>query len=192
MPPGAPPPRDPYEQGFETVQRRRAQLAAGGVPSAPYQPQAKPPPRPTWRWLLAAIALVIVVAGVRGGLSSHPPALRKSCTTPAFALSGGSVKVRHLVRWSVTGPPGTRFALAVGVASFTLAPSGKLLPVADGPHPTQVVTPVDVLGRGCTGNGAFGVSVPAGRYAVRMFVVTGHGATAAARPVATKTLVVTR
>jgi hypothetical protein len=138
-------------------------------------------------------AVVIIVILVRAMSSGRPAAITKSCTTPAFVLSSYNTASGHTVKWAATGPSGMHFALAIGVAGYAPAADGHLAPLPDpgvGQRDTRTTQP-QTMGGGCTDHGLFGVMMPAGSYAVRMFRIVGGGANAAVTPVAQKTLKVT-
>jgi hypothetical protein len=142
--------------------------------------------------IIAAIVVVVII--LRAGHSSPPPPLKTSCTTPAFALSTYSTASHKTLRWAVTGPAGTRFALAIGVDHFTSGADGRLTPVPDpGLDPEQMrSTPPTTVDDDCKADGTFGVVLPAGRYAVRLFTITvSHTSPARMHKVAERRLTVT-
>ena len=142
--------------------------------------------------IIAAIVVVVII--LRAGHSSPPPPLKTSCTTPAFALSTYSTASHKTVRWAVTGPAGTRFALAIGVDRFTSGTDGRLVPVPDpGLDPEQMrSTPPTTIDGDCKTDGTFGVVLPPGRYAVRLFSITvSHTSPARMHQVAERRLTVT-
>lgn len=156
----------------------------------------RPPSEPEWWRRSAALRRVPLVAAVvigfiilRAFSGSSPPALRTSCTTPAFALSTYSTTAHHAIQWSATGPRQDRFALTVGAAGLR-SDGGRLTPVPEsGLRAAQVlVAGPESFGGGCTAHGSFGVTLPVRSYSVRMFLVP---ATGQPRQVATKTLKVT-
>ena len=116
----------------------------------------------------------MVAVILHAGQSSPPPALATSCTTPAFALSTYSTDSHKTIRWAVTGPRGSRFALAIGVARFTTGSDGRLSPVPDpGLDATEMrSTPPTTVGGDCKADGTFGVVLPPGTYAVRLFRIS--------------------
>jgi hypothetical protein len=144
--------------------------------------------------IIAVIVLVIILlrAGQQG---SSPPPLRTSCTTPAFALSSYDVSGHTTVRWAVTGPARSSFVLAIGARALRPGPGGRGVdPVPDrGVTASEVrTTGLQRLGAGCTANGTFGVALPPGHYAVRLFRVAGAGTPGTTSAVAAgKTLTVT-
>jgi hypothetical protein len=140
--------------------------------------------------LVAAVVITIII--IRAGQGSPPPELTTSCTTPAFALSTYSIDGHDTVRWAATGPADTRFALAIGVDRFTEAADGHLAPVPDAgvaPGGTRTTAPEE-LDDDCKADGTFGVVLPAGTYAVRLFTIEGDNA-ADVQPVVEHTLTVT-
>ena len=150
------------------------------MPPGVRQPPTPDSERPEWyRRALTLrrvpIILVVVVAGVLlfTGHGPPPPALETSCTTPAFALSTYNTPAHKTVGWSVTGPAGSRFALAIGVARFTTGTDGRLSPVPDPGVAVRSMrsTPPTTIDRDCKAHGDFGVALPAGTYSVRLFII---------------------
>jgi hypothetical protein len=148
-------------------------------PAAPDDPDAGAPDwfrrSRTLRRVPLVAAVVITIIVIRAGQGSSPPELETSCTTPAFALSTYAIDSNQTVRWAATGPAGSRFALAIGVAGFTKAADGHLAPVPDegvAPRGTRTTAPAE-MDDDCTADGTFGVVLPAGRYTVRMFTIKG-------------------
>jgi hypothetical protein len=188
--------RDWQERAFEESEIQRKERAAekqGGPPN-PVKSAADPPRRSTWKWTVGGVAAIIVAIIVRSGLDSRAPSLTTSCTTPAFALSSSNTHRGSIVRWSATGPAGSHFLIAIGVARLEPdATVGQLHAVPDPGHSagtTEEAVPATALSAKCTGNGAFSVSVPAGRYNVRMFSLQSEGTTGSGTVAATKQLVV--
>ena len=127
--------------------------------------------------LIAAVIITVII--IRAGQGSPPPDLKTSCTTPAFALSTYSTTSHKTVRWAATGPAGTHFALAIGVARFTPAPDGHLAPVPDpgvAARGTRTSAPQE-MGDDCKADGTFGIVLSPGTYTVRLFTITGAGTT---------------
>jgi len=188
--------RDWQERAFEENEIQRKERAAekqGGLPN-PLKSATDLPRRSTWKWTAGGVAAIVVAIIIRNGLDSRAPSLTTSCTTPAFALSSSNPHRGSIVRWSATGPANSHFLIAIGVARLEPdATVGQLHAVPDPGH-TAVTTEEAVLATTlsakCTGNGAFTVSVPAGRYNVRMFSLEGAGASVSGTVVATKQLVV--
>jgi hypothetical protein len=188
--------RDWQERAFEAAQldretKENAEFA--DVPN-PLRDSVDFPRKSSWRWSLLAVAILVGAVIVHGTFGSHQPALTTNCKVPAFALSSLSVRNGGSVDWVATGPPGTRFAIAIGVDHMTpgLRP-GQLHPVPD----TGVIrqdTEVPVLPQrfpsGCRAHGVLGVGIGAGVYNVRLFTLSGTGAAVAATAVATKRLTV--
>jgi hypothetical protein len=170
---GAPPPDDPDADAPEWY---RKSAALRRVP------------------IVAAIVLgVVIVQATTNG--SSPPALRTSCTTPAFALSTYSAQQHKAVRWAMTGKPGVVYQLAVGVDRFDAAPNGRLTPVppsraVDG-H-AQLASPQVKMDADCKADGTFGVLIEPGRYTAALFAFTGTRASPTSTRVATRTFTVTR
>lgn len=166
-PPSAP---DPYEHAFEATQQRR--LARETPLSHADQPESmlgKPPPRLSWKWLVGALALALLVAVVRSG-GTGPPALKADCAAPAFALSTHAVThgSTTVVRWSATGPARQRFFLAIGAERIDVT----LHRVEAVPPPgrrSQLASDLHTWGRSCVDHGSFGVALPAGPYTIALY-----------------------
>ena len=142
------PPLDPFERAARRVDPQYARLAETAVP-----PRSLRAPR-----LLLLFAVVVIgVAVVRAG--SHPAQLKRSCTTPAFAIGTTTVDVDAPLRWSVTGPAADHVVLSL---------DDEPTPV-DGPQPLT----------GCLARGAFRVQAHTGRHTVTASVVTADGTTTA-------------
>lgn len=118
-------------------------------------------------------AVIVTILLIKAMSSSTPPALETSCTAPAFALSSYTLTGHQELRWSATGPSGTRFALAIGAIGLRPTPSGALQPIpAPGVDADDVrVSPSVQIADDCTQHGALGVILPAGKYQAGMFVV---------------------
>jgi len=162
VPPDAP--FDPYELGA-----RNSDPELGAL-----QPLPPAPPRMSPLKLLGLFAVgVVVVAVVRDGLGGKGPAVARSCSTPAVALSKDAVDPNEVVRWTATGPSG---------ATVVLSLDSPTAPATDDAH---------LLGRqvlaDCTASGQFGVRAPAGRHTVTTYVLGPDGSV---RKVATLDLTV--
>jgi hypothetical protein len=188
--------RDWQERAFEDAEFQRKDRA-GGIPSDlpnPLKVTADLPRRPSWRWTAIGLVVLVFAALIHNGLSNHPPKLATSCTTPAMVLSTSSTHKGSLVRWSTTGPANAHFVIFIGTAALVPgAKPGQLHPVPDpggNPGTTEGAALNAVLSAKCTAHGEFSVGVPPGDYNVRMFTLTGSGATVAGTVVATKTLTV--
>jgi hypothetical protein len=181
-----------YEEG-ELQRRDRSVGVPGDLPN-PYKLSADLPRRSVWRWTAGGLGVLVVAALIRGGLDSRAPSLTTSCATPAFALSSSDPHTESVVRWAATGPSATRFIITIGIAR--LVPGTKPGQVHAVPEPggSAATTEVAVLATSfpssCKANGAFRVGVPAGRYPVRMFTLTGTASDVTATDVATKELTV--
>ena len=136
------------------------------------------------------LVTVIIIVASQGG---SPPALRTSCTTPAFALSTYNTPDHHAVQWSVTGPKGMLYQLTVGVRGFTSRDDALVVIPDSGltQKQTQAASPQLTMPNNCRNSGTFGVIVPPGKYQVRLFRLTGTKQQPSATEVAVRTLVVT-
>jgi hypothetical protein len=145
------------------------------------------------RRIPAILAVVIAVLFIRSLGQSPAVELETSCTTPAFALSAYDVEAHHEVNWAVTGPAGQRFVLAVGVQLVKPLSGDKVASIPEpGVGAREVrTTGLQRVGDDCTLRGYFGLALPPGTYAVRLFTITGDGAAATATPVAVRQLAVT-
>lgn len=188
--------RDWQERAFEDAEFQRKDRAGGVPPDLPnpLKTTADLPRRPTWQWTALGLVVLVIVALIHNRVSNQPPKLATSCTTPAMALSTSSSHKGSLVRWSTTGPANTRFVIFIGTAQLVAgAKPGQLHPVPDpggSPGTTEGAALNAVISTKCTAHGEFSVGVPPGQYNVRMFKVTGTGASVAATVVATKPLTV--
>jgi hypothetical protein len=161
--------QDPYERGFEVTRRRQLDLTKLDVDN-PYG--AKPPPRISWRWLLALLGIVVVLAIGRSVRNSSD--LRPDCTRLQVAVAESSVRTSapDLVHWSVTGPAGTSYLVA-------LDPHGS--------HRHTRTTQLRRMPSRCFDAGTIGVLAPPGRYDVTLYRVSGRAET----PVVSKPVTVT-
>lgn len=188
--------RDWQERAFEASQLERetrdnAEFA--DVPN-PLRDNVDLPRKSSWRWSLAAAAILVVAFIIHASTSHHTPSLTTSCTVPAFALSGTSVTSSGTLDWVATGPPGTRYVIAIGVNHMTPGASpGQLHPVPD-PGVTrqnyELPVPPRSMPSGCRDHGIIGIGIGAGVYNVRMFTLSGTGANVSATLAATKRLTV--
>jgi hypothetical protein len=187
--------RDWQERAFDEAELRRRDREGGvsDVPN-PLKVSTDIPRLSPWKWTAAGIAAIAVAALIRGGLDSRAPSLTTSCTTPAFALSSTNPRQSSVVRWSATGPASTHFLIAIGISRLDPeATVGKLHAVPDPGHTassTEEAVLATALSSSCKDHGAFRLSVPAGRYNVRMFTLQGSGSTVSGTAVATKQLTV--
>jgi hypothetical protein len=188
--------RDWQERAFEETEFQRRDRASGVPPDLPnpLKTTADLPRRPTWRWTALGLAVLVAAALIHNGLSSRAPSLTTSCTTPAIALSTSNTHKGAVIRWSATGPPSMHFVIFIGTARLKPgAKPGQLSPVPD-PGGTAATTQGAVLPTAlstkCTAHGAFSVGVPPGTYNVRMFRLSGSGATVAGTAVATRPLTI--
>jgi hypothetical protein len=188
--------RDWQERAFEDAEYQRKDRAGGVPPDLPnpLKVTADLPRRPSWRWTAIGLVVLITAALIRNGIDARPPKLVTSCRTPGMALSTSSTHKGSIVRWSTTGPAGTRFVIFIGTARLVAgAKPGELHPVPDpgrSAATTEGAALSAVLGAKCRAHGEFSVGVPPGQYNVRMFRITGSGASVAGDPVATDPLTV--
>jgi hypothetical protein len=164
-------PADPYEHGFEAVQRQRLQLPPAEAEGGPL----KRPPRVSWRWLVIALAVVAAIA-IGRGLTSSSNALHANCSKAQVAVSEKSVTSHGsgVLNWSATAPAGTRYAVAINAGSVTASGSSDQ-PTAEaaGAGGTQV-SRLQAMPHGCLAHGVFGVLVEPGNYRVTLFTFTGN------------------
>jgi hypothetical protein len=191
-----PGPRDWQERAFEASQLERETRDNAELPDVPnpLRDNVDLPRRSSWRWSLAAATILVAAIILRSTIGSHPPSLKTNCKVPGFALSSSSVRSGGSLAWVATGPPGTRFVIAIGVERLAAgASAGQLRPVPD-PGVIRQNYEVPVLPRplpsGCRDHGALGVGIGAGVYNVRMFTLSRSGAGVAATAVASKRLTV--
>jgi hypothetical protein len=190
--------RDWQERAFDEAQTKRSKSKIGESQDSPdpLRVSAELPKRNSLRWTAIGLVIIVVAVLIRNGISSHPPSLTTSCTTPGIALSSTSVHTGSTLRWSLTGPPETALAITIGVARLvrTATPgqlhaqpqpgrSNQTAEIAVGPH---------ALDSSCKANGLLAVRVPTGQYTVRLFkVLNPSTASISAVPVASKPLTVT-
>jgi hypothetical protein len=145
-----------------------------------------------FRRLPFVVAAVIALLILRSFANSKPPALETSCTTPDFALSSYDIDGHQQLQWSATGPPGTRFSIAVGATLGRLLPSGLVQPIPNtdvDPDYVRVTAPREI-GESCAIDGTLGVILPAGKYRAG-FITFGEGAEPGATLSATTSKAVT-
>lgn len=159
-------PPDPYEHGFEVAQRRRLNLRELDEDS-PYG-APKRPPRISWKWLLALLAVVLMLGIGRSITARNATALKANCSKVQIGLGETSLRTHgpQLLHWAVTGAPGTRFVVAIGDPGTAAHQS----------------TTVQTMPRACIARGEFGVLVPPGHYPVSVTRV-GDSAPAASKTV---------
>src|SRR3569623_2038964 len=100
-----PGPRDWQERAFEASQldrdtRDNAEFV--DVPN-PLRDNVDLPRKSSWRWSLAAAAILVAAIILRTTVGSHPPSLKTNCKVPGFALSSLSVKSGGSLAWAATG-----------------------------------------------------------------------------------------
>jgi hypothetical protein len=152
------------------------------------------PSRGTMRWTILLVFAIVAVAIFKGGRGTPPPPLVTSCTTPALALSTGSVARGDSVRWAGTGPPHQQVVLAIGVRGFTVGATPKQLTAIPDPglsdHQVQQASVLVPFSIGCRASGSFRALVPPGSYQVRLFRIDGVGSSLSTTAVATRPLTV--
>jgi hypothetical protein len=164
----------------------------------PRQPADDDSDQPEWwqrsaqfrRWPIV-LALILAFILFRAFQNGHAPSIVKSCTTPNFVLSTYKTGQHHEIDYSVTGPPGMKYLLFVGVSGF-VSTNNELVPTPDAglsKEQIQAASQRQTMDGDCLQSGRFGVLVPAGSYAVRLFQVV---ATGDVEPVASRQLVVTK
>lgn len=146
---------DPYEHGFEVVQRRRLNLPPEPPPEERKRWQR--PSRVGWQVIIVALGVVVLLAVGRAVTSRNATGLKPDCTRFQIAVAEKSVTSRGstLLHWAVTAPAGTHFTVAID------KPQG-------GPNGHEQDTPLQTMGRECLAHGQFGVLVPPGRYNVSL------------------------
>ena len=146
-----PPPLDPFERAArrsDPEYARLAEVADATPPSALRAPKL----------LLGFLLVVLATALVRGGHGSTAP-LKRSCTTPGFALDDARVSYDATLRWSATGPPADSVVLGLDGADAVPAE-----PVA-GPTPLT----------GCLVHGTFPVQARKGSHTLTAYIVSPDG-----------------
>lgn len=137
----------------------------------PYEPLPNELRRLNTRKVLVYVALAVaVVAVLHDEVGSGTPAVKGSCTQPAFALDRKDVKQFGLVSWSAAGPTGSQVVLTADTTS---------------PETGQLQPPVPIVD--CAASGRFSARLSGGEHVVRVFLRAADGTT---RLLATETLVV--
>jgi hypothetical protein len=168
--------------------------------TGPTQTRDDDPDAPEW-WrrtapLKRASLILVVVLGaiiIHAAQGGKAPSITKSCTTPDFALSSYKSARHHEIEYSVTGPPGMPYLLMVGVSGFVSA-NHELIATPDIGHTKeqmQAASQRKLMEADCVQTGRFGVLVPNGTYAVRLFRLEGPSGNVQAVDVASHQLVVT-
>ena len=135
-----------------------------------------PVPRPHRALVLTFVIITAVVLVTPFLLRTPvPPRLVTSCTTPGLALSSSVVKSRAVVRYSVTGPSESEYAVAVDATRLDPPSAGSPFPVAVG---GQLLATAPRL-RSCKGADRFRVALPPGEHRVVLF---RNGRAAATQP----------
>lgn len=169
--PSAPPP-DPYEYGFEVVQRQRQPL-----PDLPEEPVRRGGGlhRQRWRVTIIGFVLLAAIALVRGIQSSHSGSLSPNCDRIQVKVADRSVPSRgtKLLHWSATAAAGVRYVIAINATSVTLA--GTVATAVPATGPAGQASRLQTMGHGCLGRGSFGVLLPPGTYPVTLFRVDDRG-----------------
>lgn len=172
-------PPDPYEYGFEVVQRQRQPL-----PELPEEPARRRGggPRNRWKLTIFGFLLLAVIVLVRGIQSTHTDSLAPNCGRVQVKVAERSVVShgRQLLHWSATAARGVRYVVAINATSVTLDGTVANAVPADGS--AGQASRLQTMGQGCLGRGTFGVLLPAGTYPVTFFRIDADGtATAVAR-----------
>ena len=169
--PSAPPP-DPYEYGFEVVQRQRQPL-----PDLPADPKGRGRGRgrDTWKWTFAGLLILTAIAISRGVQSTHEGSLKPDCGRVQVKVASSTVVSRgdQLLRWSATSAPGVRYVVAVNASSVTLA--GDVATAVPAAGAAGQASRLQTMGHGCLGRGSFGVLLAPGTYPVTFFRVSDGG-----------------
>ena len=109
-------------------------------------------------------------------------------------LSASKTGRHHEIDYSVTGPPGMRYLMFVGVSGFVSA-NNELVPTPDpglSKEQIQAASERQTMDGDCLQSGRFGVLVPVGTYSVRLFQLQGPSGQVEPVAVATHQLVVTK
>jgi hypothetical protein len=169
-------PPDPYEYGFEVVQRQRQPL-----PPLPEEPTRRPGRggRGRWKWTLGGFLLLAVIVLVRGVQATHTGSLKADCTRTQVKLAEHSVVShgRELLHWSATAAAGVRYVVAINATSVTL--DGSVATAVPALGSAGQASRLQTMGHGCLGHGSFGVLLPAGTYPVTLFRIGNGGAATA-------------
>jgi hypothetical protein len=178
------PPPDPYEHGFEAVQRQRLELP----PISPEGQAIKQPPRISWKWLVGGLAVVVAIGLGRGVTANNSSSLTADCTHDRVAVADKSItsKGSEVLHWSATAGHGARLAVGLNAATVTLDSTGQPMATPAGAGGSQV-SRLQTIGTECLARGVFGVLLAPGTYSVTLFTFTGDSAT----PVASTRLRVT-
>jgi hypothetical protein len=120
--------------------------------------------------LVGVLAILLIGSGVRYGGVNRTPKLAISCTSPALAISTGSVIRGHPLYYAITGPDRD---VVVAIDAQALAPDLSATPLTGGQQ-AQVIRPATHLS-GCKGKGVLGVQVPPGHHTVSVFPASGGG-----------------
>ena len=129
-----------------------------------------PPRRNLFIVLLGVFAVGLTLQLVRTG----SPDLAVSCDEVGFAMSTEEVALGDPVQWTLTGPRGSAYFLALGVASFTRQPDGTFRSVPDSGRvreQTQQLSEDIEVGDDCRDTGVFAVLPPVktGPHSVAVF-----------------------
>lgn len=172
MPDNAAGPPDPYEYGFEVVQRQRQPL-----PELPEEPvrRRRGGPRSRWKLTIFGFLLLAVIVLVRGVQSTHTNSLKPNCARVQVKVAERSVVShgRQLLHWSATAAGGVRYVVAINATSVTL--SGSMANAVPAVGPAGQASRLQTMGHDCLGRGSFGVLLPAGTYPVTFFRIDGSG-----------------
>jgi hypothetical protein len=125
-----------------------------------------PVPRPHRALVLTFVVITAVVLITPFLLRAPvPPRLSTSCTTPGLALSSPVVKTQAVVRYSVTGPAESTYAVAVDATRLDPPPVGSAFPVAVG---GRLLATTPRL-RACKGADRFRAALTPGEHRVVLF-----------------------
>ena len=152
------------------------------MPTGPTRTPDDDPNAPQWwrqsaltRRLPVVLVIILVVLVIHAAGGGRAPSITKSCTTPDFALSAANEKQHHEVEWSVTGPPGMKYLLTVGVSGY-VSSDNQLTATPDPGHTREQMQPAsqrNTMTGSCVQTGHFGLLVPPGNYQVRLFRLEG-------------------
>jgi hypothetical protein len=174
------------------AERRAAEQAGAGAPAAPAAPAAPSgPAAPDALWtkqrrgigtkVLIGAGLLLLLGYIGASQKPSAPPIAASCTKPAFALSTYTPKQARPVTFSVVGPPGKIYTLAVDTLTFEHQPQGGWTAVpAPGREESVVLVRVKPFKK-CRTAGIFALPVPLGAHTVTLFELTGTQAPEVAR-----------
>jgi hypothetical protein len=148
---------DPHEFGA-----RRSTPELAGIDPIPRLFSSRFSPK---NLLLYFVLGVVVVAFVRAGVGRPQPKVARSCTTPAFELVNTEVKQYGVIKWSATGPNGTRVVFVMDANGSTAVPTTAEAGLLAAPGPLK----------DCQASGRFGIRAGEGDHVVTALAVAADG-----------------